>query len=79
MAQKLLFCFTVFLLEFYCKFKATVFLLQVPYFGAFLQNAAAIESINNNLRKSCSALAPKFLVSHCRNFFGARFAHANTS
>jgi hypothetical protein len=35
---------------------------QMPYFGAFWQNAVAIKSIEKYLRKSCSALAPKILV-----------------
>jgi hypothetical protein len=35
---------------------------QMPYFGAFYQNAVAIRSIEKYLRKSGSALAPKILV-----------------
>jgi hypothetical protein len=37
-------------------------LSRVPYFGAVLPNEADIVSYENDLRKSCSALAPKMLV-----------------
>jgi hypothetical protein len=37
-------------------------LSRVPYFGAVLPNEASIVCYENNLRKSCSALAPKMLV-----------------
>jgi hypothetical protein len=37
-------------------------LSRVPYFGTFLPNHVAIQSIENYLRKSCSALAPKMLM-----------------
>jgi hypothetical protein len=37
-------------------------LSRVPYFGTFLPNHVAIQSIENDVRKSCSDLAPKVLM-----------------
>jgi hypothetical protein len=51
----------------FCQKLTTCFRLQLlhrePNFGTYLPNAVAVKIIRNELRKICSALAPKMLMN----------------
>jgi hypothetical protein len=62
MTPKILLSFTSIFAEILLHILRNSFFHQTPYFGTFLPNAVAIESIKNYMRKSRFALAPNRLM-----------------
>jgi hypothetical protein len=76
MAQKVLLCFANICAKIVLYISGYSFCTRAPYFSTILPNFVATKSIDNYLRKSCSALVAKMLVKLVPgvNFFGTNNA-----